>query len=74
MKNTKKKFNDETKRRCLVDGRIFYVNKKKSHYHHYHGSRGIYRRSRNSKTCCKKCSRILARHRRQYLKISKPKK
>lgn len=59
---------------CVVDGRPFTVYPKKKSYHHYHGKSGKYKRPIHSVTCSRQCSRIYAKHREKYLKVSKSKK
>lgn len=61
------------KRKCIVDGRIFEVYPKKNGHHHYHGNGAKYKRSRNSKTCCRSCSRKYLANRKEYLKKRKTK-
>lgn len=59
------------KRKCIVDGRFFEIYPKKNGHHHYHGNRAKYKRSRNSITCSKRCSRKYLANRRLYLKKKK---
>lgn len=61
-------------RKCIVDGRHFEIYPKKNGNHHYHGNRAKYKRTRNSLTCSRKCSRKYLANRKLYLKRMKSKK
>lgn len=72
---TKKMVNQNVvTKRCIVDGRFFSIYPKRPNHHHYHGTRGIYKRPHTSLTCSKECSRRYLHNRKQYLKMLKAKK